>query len=88
MVKRRRHPKHESVPQRPPVKRKILAKTPADRVCDKCTETHPECMDSPEQICVFKIRKKIYCRFEKQQVGSCFYGDTCWFSHTPALNTG
>ena len=82
MVTRRRHRNTDL----PPIKKIIEAETAASRLDDKCTENHPECIISRERLCVYKIRARIPCRFEKQRAGSCPRGEDCTFNHDLTAN--
>lgn len=77
-----RGPKAYQPPVRAPVTA-VLArnKTKPNWITNRCTEQHPECMISPTQVCVYAIRKQTFCKFEREERGSCVFGADCMFSH-------
>lgn len=63
---------------------KVVVETATDRLGDKCTEGHAECAESPEKLCVYKLRQKIQCAAALRSLSGCAYGATCYFAHSPA----
>ena len=63
---------------------RVEVETAADRLGDRCTEGHAECAESPEKLCVYKLRRRIKCAAEFRSSSGCAYGETCYFEHSPA----
>lgn len=73
--------KQNSKPKPKPKARQSFPKrfSKPERIEERCTENHPECMASDNQICVIKIRKTIPCRNFLNN--DCPYGEECYFKH-------
>ena len=67
----------------PAVVRYVRAEESRDREADRCTDGHPECMQSAEQLCVYKVRKRYLCSMQTRAKGGCEFGSACYFEHPP-----
>ena len=62
---------------------RVAIETEMDRASDQCTDGHPECAESPENLCVYKLRSRIPCALAARSKAGCCFGDACEFDHNP-----
>lgn len=60
---------------------RVAMETAIDRAPDKCTDGHSECAESPENLCVYKLRKDIPCALATRSKEGCCFGAVCEFDH-------